>query len=176
MKITLIGSPDDKAWLGVKQRALVTIGKEAKTPPDSQWKHDILVSKHSPIRYLMFSFYIEGIPSWVSVHLTRHKHAEPYVKSQRNDRQGDYDRNDAPQNAPVNMIWDLNAEELMTVANKRLCSCASPETRQVVMEICRLAEEAVPELRGLLVPYCAANNGKCNEVFSDCERYKAYLK
>lgn len=164
MKITMIGSPTESDWLGVKQRALVTIGKEAKTEPTTDWKHAILEARHSPIRYLMFSFYLEDIPSWVSVHLVRHIHAQPYVKSQRNDRQSDYDRAKAPQDAPVNMIWDVNAEELMTIANKRLCNQASLETRQVVMEMCKLVESAYPEFKGLLVPFCVFN-GKCHEMF-----------
>ena len=113
--------PSENDWLEVKARALVTVGKKAVTPPTEEWKRKILEARHSPIRRLQFSFYIE-CPYWVSVHLCRHIHAQPYVKSQRNDRQSEYDRNSAPQNAHVCMIWDMNAEELMTIANKRL-SC-----------------------------------------------------
>ena len=126
--------------------------------------------RHSPIRYLTYSFFLEEIPSWVSVHLVRHIHAQPYVKSQRNDRQGEYDRTKAPQDAPVNMIWDVNAEELMVIANKRLCMQASPETRKVVREMCDLAQKHTPELEGLLVPMCEYQNGVCHEMKS-CGRY-----
>lgn len=117
MIVKLIEKPSEADWLAVKRRALVTVGKEAKTPPTEEWKHRILEARHSPIRRLNFAFYLE-LPSWVSVHLVRHVHAQPYVKSQRNDRQSDYDRTKAPQDAPVCMIWDINAEELMTIANK----------------------------------------------------------
>ena len=174
MRIELLESPTEKDWLEVKRRALVTIGKSPIKPPSSEWKHNILEARHSPIRYLRFSFYFEGIPSWVSVHFVRHIHAQPYVKSQRNDRQSDYDRTKAPQDAPVNMIWDINAEELMVIANKRLCSQASSETRQAVIEMCRLVEEANPEFRGLLVPMCHYHNGKCHEM-NPCGRYKTYI-
>ena len=155
MQIRLIHAPADEDWLGVKERALVTVGKHAVNPPTGEWKHAILKARHSPIRYLTYSFYLEGIPSWVSVHLVRH-HAgcQPYVRSQRNDRQSEYDRNKAPQDAPVDMIWDLNAEALMVLANKRLCNQASTETRAVVREMCQLAVQATPELDGLLVPMC----------------------
>ena len=170
MKISLINAPTETDWMGVKERALVTVGKTAVTPPSSEWKHKILEARHSPIRYLTYSFFLEEIPSWVSVHLVRHVHAQPYVKSQRNDRQDEYDRTKAPQDAPVNMIWDVNAEELMVIANKRLCMQASPETRKVVKEMCVLAQKHTPELEGLLVPMCEYQNGVCHEM-KPCGRY-----
>ena len=162
IKVALLEYPDEKDWAAVKARALVTIGKKAKTPPTEEWKRDILNARHSPIRRLHFAFFIE-CPYWVSVHLVRHVHAQPYVRSQRNDRQADYDRAKAPQDAPVTMIWDMNAEELMVIANKRLCSQASEETRQVVQhmrdEVCKVC----PEFESLLVPACKYN-GRCHEM------------
>ena len=62
------------------------------------------------------------------------------------------------------MIWDMNAEELMEVANKRLCLQAAPETRSVVRAICDLATEVTPELDGLLVPACVYQGGVCHEM------------
>ena len=105
MKITLLEYPVEQDWIEVKRRALVTVGKDKFAPPTDEWKDKILNARHSPIRRLRFSFLIEDIPSWVSVHLCRHIHAQPYVKSQRNDRQSKYDRGKAPQDAPVSMIW-----------------------------------------------------------------------
>jgi len=164
MKVTLLNHPDEQRWLEVKQRALVTVGKQTSTPPTDEWKKKILTARHSPIRHLEFSFYMEDIPSWVSVHLARHVHSQPYIKSQRNDRQAEYDRNAAPQNAPVNMIYDVNAEELMTIANKRLCNQASQETRSLVRMMCIEVEKACPEFKGLLVPACEYN-GVCHEMY-----------
>lgn len=155
--------PNDNDWFEVKQRALVTVGKKAITEPNEMWKHSILEARHSPIRRLNFSFYIE-CPYWVSVHLCRHIHAQPYVKSQRNDRQSEYDRNKAPQDETVCMIWDMNAEELMIIANKRLCAQASPETREIVQKMCDLVQDRMPEFRGLLVPMCKYSGGVCHEM------------
>ena len=166
MNITLLRAPTEEDWREVKRRALVTVGKTMVTPPTIEWKRKILMARHSPIRYLQFSFLLEGIPSWVSVHLVRHIHAQPYVKSQRNDRQSAYDRNKAPQDSPVDMIWDVNAEELMVIANKRLCAQASPETREVVTQMCRLAKEACPEISDFLVPMCVWRGGLCPEMVS----------
>lgn len=167
MKIELIQYPLDFDWMECKRRALVTIGKQPVNPPSSEWKREILEARHSPIRYLRYSYLLE-IPSWVSVHLVRHVHAQPYVKSQRNDRQCDYDRNAARQDVPVTMIWDINAEELQVIANKRLCNLAAEETREVVREMCELAICVTPELDGLLVPMCVHNGGICHEMHGGC--------
>lgn len=172
MNVELIGYPTEQDWMECKRRALVTIGKKPVTAPDSTWKHSILEARHSPIRYLRFSFYIE-CPYWVSVHFVRHVHAQPYVKSQRNDRQNKYDRNTAPQDAPVAMIFDVNAEELMTIANKRLCNQAAKETRELTKMMCDKALEKVPELKGLLVPICDYQGGVCHEMFPCGRRPKA---
>lgn len=163
MNVELIEKPNANDWLEVKRRALVTIGKKPATEPTEEWKHKILKARHSPIRRLHFSFYIE-CPYWVSVHLCRHIHAQPYVKSQRNDRQSEYDRNSAPQNETVSMIWDMNAEELMVIANKRLCNLASLETRAVVRAMCELVKAEYPEFEGLLEPYCRYW-GRCQEMY-----------
>ena len=169
MKIDLIDYPSDYDWLEVKRRALVTIGKSPVKPPSSEWKHSILKARHSPIRYLIYSYYME-IPYWVSTHLARHVHAQPYIKSQRNDRQSDYDRDAARQDATISMIFDVNAEELQVIANKRLCQQAAKETRMVVWEMCRLAEEATPELQGLLVPMCEHCGGVCHGMYGGCKK------
>ena len=170
MKITLLEHPNDTDWLEVKRRALVTAGLNPKNPPGLQWKEDILNARHSPIRRLRFAFLLEDIPSWVSVHLVRHVHAQPYVRSQRNDRQKDYDRNKAPQNAPVNMIWDMNAEELMVISNKRLCLQASEETRSVIQEMCNQVVDVCPEFERFLVPICVYHGNVCHEM-RPCGRY-----
>lgn len=164
MKITCIEYPTEQDWLACKERALVTVGLNVKNAPDENWKRSILKARHSPIRRLRFSFKLEGIPSWVAVHLVRHIHAQPYVRSQRNDRQNSYDRTKAPQDAPVDMIWDMNAEELMVVANKRLCNQASEKTREVVRLMCNEVLKTNPEFKDFLVPMCAYV-GECKEMY-----------
>lgn len=170
MKVTIIGFPTDADWIEVKRRALVTVGKTPVTVPDDEWKKKMLTCRHSPIRYLRFSFLLEDIPSYVSVHLTRHKHAEPYVKSQRNDRQKDYDRTKAPQDSPVNMIWDMNGEELLTVMNKRLCGQADETTQQLMMMMREKILQRDEIYKDFLVPMCHWV-GSCPEVFKEkcCE-------
>lgn len=91
------------------------------------------------------------------------------MRSQRNDRQTEYDRNAARQDATVCMILDVNAEELQVIANKRLCNLAAEETREVVKEMCELAICVTPELDGLLVPMCVHNGGICHEMHGGCK-------
>ena len=133
--------------------------------PTKEWLHKILEARHSPIRELWYRFVLEDVPYWVSVHLVRHHVGfQPYVQSQRNDRQDKYDRTKAPQDAPVTMRISLNAEALLTLANKRLCAKACPETREVVAEMCRQVEAFCPEFQGLLVPMCEYHGGVCHEL------------
>lgn len=165
MNVTVLKYPTTEDWLLCKKCTLVTVGKETDTPPTEKFKRNILRARHSPIRELRFLFYLTDVPYWVSVHLCRHVHAQPYVKTQRNDRQGNYDRNSAPQNAKVDMMWSMNGEELITIANKRLCNLASKETRQLVKMICDKVIELCPEFENELVPMCVRNGGVCHEMF-----------
>lgn len=166
MEVRLVRTPTEADYLWCKQCTLGTAGKETEKPPTKEWLHKLLEARHSPIRELWFGFVLE-VPYWVSVHLVRHHVGfHPYVQSQRNDRQDKYDRTKAPQDAPVIMRISLNAEALMVLANKRLCNKASPETRQVVQEMCKQVTEACPEFEGLLVPMCAYHGGVCHEMQS----------
>ena len=158
----MLKHPTDEDWLFCRQCTLNTIGKKTSKLPTDEWKVKLLRSEHSPIRTLWFAFRME-IPYWVSVHLCRHIHSQPFVRSQRNDRQSDYDRNKAPQNEPVTMLWYMNAEELMVIANKRLCKQASEETQEIVRMMCKEVLKVCPEFEGLLVPMC--KYGKCHEMF-----------
>jgi len=169
MKITVLRHPTEEDWVEVKQRALVTVGLNVKNPPTEEWKKAILKARHSPIRCLRFSFLLEDIPYCVVGHLVRHVHSQPYVRSQRNDRQNEYDRNKAPQDAPVTMIWDVNGEELMVIANKRLCNQAAEETRAWVRGICDKVLETNPEFAEFLVPMCVYT-GECKEMYPCGER------
>ena len=170
-EITLLKWPSDKDWEFAKRCALVTIGKQPIKAPDMAWKHAILRARHSPIRTLQFAFYLHNIPYYVSTHLARHVHAQPFIRSQRNDRQSDYDRNAARQDAPVDMIWYMNAEELLTVANKRLCRLADETTRGIVKEMCCQVADRCPEFQGLMAPPCAFLD-ECPEMYP-CKEHQS---
>lgn len=171
MEVSLLKAPSDTDWLLVKRAALETVGRSVKTLPGIEWKKSILEARHSPIRLLHFVFELRDIPYFVAMHLCRHVHSTPFVKSQRNDRQSDYDRNAARQDAPVNMMWEMNAEELCVIANKRLCNMAAKETREVVARMCELVIASCPEFKDVLVPMCKYN-GVCHEMNGGCGKMK----
>lgn len=172
MKVTLIYGPTERELDLCKRAVRITMGNASapKKPISDDLLHKLLAARHSPIRVLNYAFLIEGIPSNISTHLARHVHAVPFVSSLRNDRQTRMDGDAAPRSTPVDMIYYLNAEELMTVANKRLCAKASEKTREVVRMMCAKAEEHTPALRGLLVPMCEYHGGVCHEI-APCGRH-----
>jgi len=120
---------------------------------------------HSPLRAMTYRFFLIGIPSWVSVHLVRHHiGCQPYVTSQRNDRTGaETPRSDVPQGALVNMVWDMNANAVITISKARLCMNASGETRQVV-ELMKTELEKGDRYDQIL----AAEMGPSCEIYNVC--------
>ena len=167
MNVEILRYPTEADWRRCKMLALNTVGKsEVKTVSD-EWKHKILKAEHSPIRTLMFTIKME-IPYYVSVHFVRHKYGvEHFVTSQRNDRQSEYDRTQAPQGQMVTHIMDINAQALMQMSHKRLCGKADETTRSVMWMIAEAVMKTNPEFLGLLVPMCLYAGG-CRE-FKPCD-------
>lgn len=165
IKIEILRTPTKEDWERCKMLALNTAGKNyTGTEVTNEWKNKILKAKHSPIRTLMFTIKMT-VPYYVSTHFVRHKiGVEHYVQSQRNDRQTNYDREVAPQNAMVSHIMEINAEQLMFMANRRLCAQADKTTRYVMQRICREVELYCPEFKGHLKPMC--------ELLHECPEFK----
>lgn len=169
--INLIRTPSIEDMKLCKMCAFATIGKETELIPRNKWLHDIMEARHSPIRELHFAFEFIGLPSYIATHFARHIHARPYVQTQRNDRQSNYDRRKAPQDAPVRMIWCMEGEELQIVMNKRLCNLADPATKRIAEAMSYLVENCVPYCEGLLKPMCEYHGGVCHEM-KPCGRCK----
>lgn len=165
MKVTLLKYPTDEDWALARRCALVTMGKTPTKAPDLAWKRAILRARHSPIRVLNYAFLLEGIPSNTATHLVRHVHAVPFVSSLRNDRQDRMDGDAARRDTPVDMILYCNAEELITIANKRLCHKAAERTQDAVWMMCMEAIEKTPEIAAELVPMCVRNGCTCHEMY-----------
>jgi len=121
-----------------------TAGKDmytVKKPTLDTFKKMIVTAggvPHSPLRAVNYRIYVEDVKSWVTVHYVRHHiGVQFYIKSQRTDRdnQDHSDRNKAPQDTLINMMFDINANSLLTMAQARLCHKASPDTRAVMRAI-----------------------------------------
>ena len=118
--------------------------------------------EHSPMRTQLFWVELVDIPTFVSVHLVRHKiGVEHYVKSNRTDRASH--SGDLGRMQPVNHAMLINAQALINMARKRLCRQASPETRQVMAAIRAEIHRVDPDLAGRMVPDCVYR-GRCYEL------------
>lgn len=139
----------------VKKRPL---GKE----PSTEFKKKILISEHSPIRDISVKFSWKNIKYWVAMHWKTHIWRSR-TTTQRNDRQGNYDRNKAPQDSPVDFIGDPNAQHLIDTMRKRLCMTASKETRDYAKDLKIALHDVEPEISDVLVPNCVYRCG-CPEM------------
>ena len=124
---------------------------------------------HSITRTQMFSVMMYRIPTFVSVHFSRHKvGVEHFVQSNRPDRGGDAL---ADRVSPVNHLMFCNAEAIINMSHRRLCYQASTETRFVMEQIKSEMLIADPELVSFLVPMCQYRGGICSEP-KPCGEYK----
>lgn len=163
-------------WQNIKNATLTTINKDEGIYPSSEWKRKLLMSEHSPIRKLKIGWKWYNLMYWVSVHITRHKFGiDHFVRTQRTDRT-DVNRNESPQGTLVEHECDANAQSIINISRKRLCHCASPETKQAWEKALEKIETVEPELVSVCVPECIYR-GFCPEMFS-CGYYKteAYKK
>lgn len=151
-------------WQEIKDATMTTIGKTTGKYPTSEWKRKLIMSEHSPIRKLSFCWRWNGLPYFVSTHIVRHKVGiDHWVSTQRTDRTGE-DRSVKPQSAPVNHECMANAQALLTISRKRLCNCASQETREAWQMVKNKVAEVEPELASCMVKECVYR-GFCPEMF-----------
>jgi hypothetical protein len=119
-------------WKRALNAARRTIGKEPidKEPSDN-WKAKVLLAEHSPIKLVEYLISFKNLRQFVGVHLLRHEHLLPYIHSQREDRRKlNCSRDELPQGTPNDQDFVANAQTLINISRKRLCTCASKETRE----------------------------------------------
>lgn len=120
-------------------------------------------SEHSPIRTQLFLIEMKNIPTFASVHFARHNVGViHFVKSNRIDRGGDtvVDRL-----TPVNHMMIANAQALINISRKRLCSKSSPETQEIMAMIANKVYDVDVELALCMLPECEYRGG-CTEINS----------
>lgn len=176
------------SWKRVLNAARRTIGKNQlnKEPSDS-WKAKMLLAEHSPIRLLEYDWSWGDIRQWVTAHLVRHHEGcEKFVHTQRGDRRkiledyGVETRDELPQGALNDMDMTANAQALINISRKRLCNCASKETREAWTQVKEAIAEIDPILASKMVPECLYR-GFCPEFMNPCgysktEKYKKDLE
>lgn len=164
-------------WEEVANRARTTVSKgELGKEPSDNFKKRILMAEHSPIRGLIYCFKISNLKSWVATHFVRHHvGVEKWVSTQRTDRTG-VNRDELPQGEEVTMELEANAQALINISRKRLCSQASPETREVMQAIKKEVSERDKFLASVMVKECVYR-GFCPEMKScNYDKTEAFKK
>lgn len=175
-------------WKRALNAARRTIGKNPlDKEPSNSWKAKMLLAEHSPIRLIEYEWTWSNIMQWVTTHLVRHHEGcEKFVHSQRGDRRSileEYNvssRNELPQGATNDMDMTANAQALISISRKRLCSCASKETREAWKQVQDAIREVDPVMADKMVPECIYR-GFCPEFMNPCgyantEKYQQDLK
>ena len=159
----------DIDWVDVKNSCRNTVNKNpTDNVPDGSFKKKLLLAEHSPIRSLRVTWQWNGIKSWVATHYVRHHEGvEKWVSTQRSDRTG-VDRNSLPQDTPVNIKMEANAQALINMSKVRLCYQAAPETRELMEDLkITIGKEVDKHIADMMVPQCVYRGG-CPE-FSMCK-------
>lgn len=157
----------DFDWVDVKNACRNTINKEpTDNTPSANFKQNILISEHSPIRLLTIRWRWENIKSWCATHFARHWLGwDKFISTQRSDRTG-VNRDESPQGTEVTYDGKANAQALINVSKVRLCYQASKETREAMEDLkCKIVSNEI-ELANVLVPSCIYRCG-CPE-FNEC--------
>lgn len=163
MRVELIYSRAD--WNEVLNACRTTVGKDrTSNQPKASWRKKILLAEHSPIRKLQVTVKCYDVKSWVATHFARHHvGVEKYIQTQRTDRTG-VNRDELPQGALVTLELDLNAQAIINISRKRLCTQASEETRELWKLILEEVKKELPELYEVCVPECVYR-GFCPELY-----------
>lgn len=175
-------------WQRVLNAARRTVGKDPiAKEPSNKWKSQMLLAEHSPIRLLEFEWSWKNIKQWTTSHLVRHwLGTEKFVHSQREDRRAllkEYNvnsRDELPQGALNDMDMTANAQALINISRKRLCMCASKETREAWMQVKEAINKIDPVMASKMVPECIYR-GFCPEFINSCgysktDKYQQDLK
>ena len=137
-------------------------------------KSRMYLAEHSPIRMREFWIHLANIPTFVATHLVRHHVGiDHYQMSHRFDRTGTPDEQ-SNRLTPTNISMHVNAQALINMARKRLCSKASKETRKVMEVIKEAIRVLDPALAEVMVTECVYRN-HCPEEKS-CGYFERLLK
>lgn len=190
MKVNVI---QETPWSRALNAARRTIGKSPlNKEPSDNWRKMVIMAEHSPIKLVEYLISFKDLRQWVGVHLLRHEHILPFIHSQRVDRREDIDsltervmsiieedvksdesfnkRDYLFQGEPNDQDFVVNAQTLINISRKRLCHCASKETREAWVAVKEAIKEFDPIMASFMVPNCIYR-GRCPEM-NTCGYYK----
>lgn len=183
----------DTSWERAVNAARRTIGKgPLGHDPSDKWKTMVTMAEHSPIKLVEYTISFKDLKQRVGVHLLRHAYVLPFIHSQRSDRREDiaeltdkymdivsddikndpyFNRSDVlPQGQPNDQDFVVNVQTLINISRKRLCSCASKDTRAAWKAVKDAISEIDPVVAKCMVPNCIYR-GRCPEM-NTCGYYK----
>ena len=183
----------DTSWNRALNAARKTWGKnKLEKEPSEEWKKMALMAEHSPIKLVEYTISFKDLRQWVGVHLLRHPFVLPFIHSQRVDRRDNIDElveavmqivSEDIKNSPDfnkrdyvfqgetnDQDFVVNAQTLINISRKRLCSCASKETREAWVAVRNAIMEFDPIMASVMVRQCIYR-GFCPER-TCCGYYK----
>jgi len=163
----------NKMWIRAKNACRTTVNKEhTENEPKDSFKIKLLLSEHSPIRLIKVNWIWDSIKSWISVHFSRSSW-ECFISTQRTDRTG-IDRDELKQSELVAFEGEMNAQNKIDTARKRLCYQSSKETREHMEDFKIALNEIDESLAFVMVPNCIYRCG-CPE-FEQCSFWGDIIK
>ena len=171
-------------WERAYEAALFTLGKRPVKGVTQEWIDKMLKAEHSPIRLVEYDIYLYNIPSFVATHLVRHHvGCEKFVVTNREDRRK-VNPEEVNRLTPVDMMMTCNAQALINISRKRLCNCASKETRQAWLAVKDAIEEIDPLVAKAMVRECVYRSfctemkpcGFCNTASYNQEMLEYFKK
>lgn len=169
------------SWTDVLNAARFTQRKEPlDKEPSDEFKRNMVKAEHSPLRCLLYTIDFYDIPYYVSVHLVRHVHAQPYVSTSRPDVDGTQKpREEQKKTDPVNMRLFVNAQEIIHISRQRLCNKAESETQRAWVRVLAELRRIDPILATACVQNCVYR-GMCPEIkpcgYSNTDYFKERRK
>ena len=174
----------DTSWNRALNAARKTLGKnKIEKEPSEEWKKMALMAEHSPIKLVEYTISFKDLRQWVGVHLLRHPFVLPFIHTQRVDKReldeyvdkvmsilSDEVKNDPSFNKRDYLFkgqtndqdFVVNAQTLINISRKRLCTCASKETRDAWKAVQDAIREFDPVMASFMVPNCVYR-GFCPE-------------
>ena len=174
----------DTSWNRALNAARKTWGKnKIEKEPSEEWKKMALMAEHSPIKLVEYTISFKDLRQWVGVHLLRHPFVLPFIHTQRVDKReldeyvdkvlsilSDDVKNDPSfnkrdylfQGQTNDQDFVVNAQTLINISKKRLCNCASKETRDAWKAVQDAIREFDPVMASFMVPSCVYR-GFCPE-------------
>lgn len=145
-------------WKEIKNQCRHTDNKDdTENEATEKFIKQILISEHSPIQLARIKW------SW-----------DKWVSTQRTDRTG-VNRDKSPQDTPVNMDIEANAQALINVSRYRLCYQSAKETREYMEDLKAAIKECGQEnISNVMVPNCIYRMG-CPE-FKSCGHIDKFIK